>query len=319
MLVMNKPAQILMLSANAKVPLLRAFQRAGAVAHAADLSPERAAMVLADHQIVLPRSGHRAFAAALIDYCSSQSIDLVVPTRDGDLRPLADLADRLRARGTECLVPSVATIETCSDKRAFAQYCLDHGFPVPRLYTPGQKGPFFVRPRFAAGGSDGLRVDNDRDPAFRHDEDFLAQTLVEAPEYSVDIVSDFSGQAWQAVARRRVLVAGGEAQISVVEEQAELVALALKLAQALGLAGHSVIQVFLHPEHGPLLIEVNPRFGGASTLSIEAGLASPERLLSHLRGDEQAANPRDIKYGLTLLRYASDIYLMADEIAGRDR
>ena len=82
---------------------------------------------------------------------------------------------------------------------------------------------------------------------------------------------------------------------------------ALDLAGALQLVGHSVLQAFLHPERGVLWIEANPRFGGASILSIEAGLQSPARLLALLSGDETARAPRPLRNGLTLMRYGAEL------------
>jgi carbamoyl-phosphate synthase large subunit len=61
------------------------------------------------------------------------------------------------------------------------------------------------------------------------------------------------------------------------------------------------------------LIEVNPRFGGASNLSIVAGLDSPRKLIASLCGDDATmtrVNP--IQYGLKMLRYSKDLMIQDD-------
>lgn len=46
--------------------------------------------------------------------------------------------------------------------------------------------------------------------------------------------------------------------------------------------GHVTVLAFYSPDNYLNLIEVNPRFGGASNLSIVAGLDSPHRLIAIL-------------------------------------
>ncbi len=73
-----------------------------------------------------------------------------------------------------------------------------------------------------------------------------------------------------------------------------------------------MVQAFWDGQGEPLFIEVNARFGGASNLSIQAGLASPERLVMMLAGDAVVARkPRPVRYGLTMLRYSQDLLVEA--------
>jgi carbamoyl-phosphate synthase large subunit len=89
--------------------------------------------------------------------------------------------------------------------------------------------------------------------------------------------------------------------------------MALDLCARLGCIGHNVVQAFYRRETGPLLIEVNPRFGGASNLSIRAGLDSPSRIIALLAG-EKPRNPRPIRFGLTMLRYSEDMIIEDAEV-----
>jgi carbamoyl-phosphate synthase large subunit len=306
---MEKNPQVLILSANAKVPLIRAFQAAGAVVHGADISRLRAGMVFADQRVILPETGAADFADHLLTYCRDHRIALVLPSRDGDLLPLLRLKPALQDIGAIGLVPNAATIATCLDKIAFHSYCQSNNFPTARRYQPGMSGPLFIRPAVGAGSGAAYSVANADDVRFRNDDEWLAQEFVAAPEYSIDLLCDIEGQPMQAVARRRILTRAGEAQISAVEEQPELTALAMVLAENLRLVGHNVVQAFLHPTRGALLIEVNARFGGASTLSIEAGLNSPARILANLIDPKKGRQNGDILLGLTLLRYPSDHFV----------
>jgi carbamoyl-phosphate synthase large subunit len=312
---------VLILSAGAKALLVRSFAEAaharGGRVFAADLSPDNAALFEADQAILLPPSDTPAFETALLEACAAHNIDLVAPTRDGELAALAALKGRLAAIGATALVADDAALAICRDKRRFVDFCRDHGFAAPATYGLGerpQRFPVFVRPVAGAGGK-GARIVADAADLGPTD-DLLVQALETAPEYSVDVLMDLSGRPLQAVARRRLLVRDGEAVKSRVEAAPALTDKALALAAAVGLIGHNVVQAFYAPEIGPRFIEINPRFGGASNLSIQAGLASPERLLQMLQGHgEAAAAPRPITLGLTMLRYSQDRLVSEAELA----
>jgi carbamoyl-phosphate synthase large subunit len=312
---------VLILSAAAKVLLVRAFREAagprGGQVFAADIAPGNAALFEADGAALLPRSDDAGFGGALVAACRARGVGLVVPTRDGELEILAGLRARLAAQGVTALVAGPEALALCRDKRAFVAACRAQGLETPRTYAPGQapeRFPVFVRPVTGAAGAGARRVERAEDlPAGA---DLLVQDFDTAPEWTVDVLMDLSGRPLQAVARRRLQVRAGEAVKSQVMDAPDLTQAALRLCETLGLVGHNVVQAFYEPGLPPRFIEVNPRFGGASNLSIRAGLASPERLLQMLAGEaDAAAAPRPIRHGLMMLRYAEDRLVTPAELA----
>lgn len=303
---------ILILSAAAKVLLVRAFgqvaHRRGGAVIAADIASDNAALFEADQAVLIPRSETPDFADALVELCRRRDVKLVVPTRDGELAAVAALKARLAAEGVVALAPSQEALAVCRDKRRFVELCHEIGLATPRTYATGEAPeafPVFVRPVDGAGGK-GARVVTCADDLPAGD-DLLVQALERAPEYSIDVLMDLEGRPVQAVARRRLVVRDGEAVKSRVEHVPDLTAQALQLCEALGLVGHNVVQAFHTPGGDPRFIEVNPRFGGASNLSIRAGLDSPERIAQMIEGRrDQWAAPRPIEDGLTMLRYSED-------------
>lgn len=311
---------ILILSAAAKVLLVQAFQAAALPVRgrvvAADIAPDNAALFAADRAVILPRTDDPGFEDALVRVCAHHAIGLVVPTRDGELAVLSAARARLSAQGVIVLAPGPEALAVCRDKRRFTQFCHDLGLATARTYSPGEtpdRFPVFVRPVGGAGGRGARRVDA---PADLPDSGaYLVQAFDHAPEYTVDVLMDLNSAPLQAVARQRLQVRDGEAAKSRTEDIPALTDQALKLCAALGLVGHNVVQAF-HDEAGTRFIEINPRFGGASNLSIQAGLASPERILQMARGDAAgAAQPRSITYGLTMLRYAQDRIVSDQDLA----
>lgn len=312
---------VLILSAAAKVPLVRAFGEAaharGGKVLAADLGPDNAALFEADGAVILPRSDAGGFADALANACAAHAVRLVVPTRDAELPVLAAASPRLTSQGVTALVAGAEALAICQDKRRFTAFCAAQGLATPRTYAPGEapdRFPVFVRPVAGAGGQGARPIDRAQDvPAGA---EFLVQALETDPEFTVDVLLDLTGRPLQAVARSRLQVRAGEAVKSRVEDAPELEEQALALCAALGLVGHNVVQAFHAAGRPPRFIEVNPRFGGASNLSIRAGLASPERILQMVEGrGAEAAAPRPIAYGLTLLRYAEDRFVTQADLA----
>lgn len=312
---------VLILSAAAKVPLVRAFieaahAREGKV-FAADLGADNAAMFEADHALVLPRSDAPDFIDTLVRVCGANQIGLIVPTRDSELGVLSAAKPTFVDAGVTVMAPGAAALAICQDKRRFVEFCASRGLATPHTYAAGEppmRFPVFVRPVRGSGGKGAGRVDTLADlPTGR---DLLVQDLATAPEYSIDALMDFSGRPLQAVARRRLVVRDGEAVKSRTEDLADLVDQALGLCSALGLVGHNVVQAFHSSEKGVQFIEINPRFGGASNLSIQAGLASPERILQMLAGEDvEAARERPIVHGLTMLRHAEDRFVTEADLA----
>lgn len=308
----TRPA-VLVSSAAAKVLLVQSFQAAGARVVAVDISPMSAALAHADAAYLVPRVDADGALDALLALCRREAVALLVPTRDGELPFFSAHADAFGAAGTRVLVSSPAAVERCQNKRQFVDGCRHLGVPVPHTWAPGEvpdRWPVFVRPNRGAATAGAVRVADragfDYVRASRGD-DLIVQELVTAPEYSIDVLSDFAGRPLQAVARRRLQIRAGESHVSRVERRPALEAMSMRLCGAIGTVGHAVVQAFDDDRGGPRFIEVNPRFGGASNLSIAAGLDSPARLLALLRDDPSARAPRPIRDQLSMLRFSQDV------------
>jgi carbamoyl-phosphate synthase large subunit len=311
---------VLITSSAAKVLLVQSFgaaaARFGARVFTADLSGDCATAYFSAHHLILPAVAEdpERFLDALERFCREQDIGLVVPTRDGELPLFARAKERFAAQGICLLVSSLPSIELCQDKVAFTNKLQESGIPVlPHLdpASPSLVPPLFLRPRQGAGGRGIREIHNERElSAIGSLQGYVVNRLVDraiAKEYTIDVLMDFDGRPLQGVARRRDAVVAGEATISTVVDDDPLVQESLHLCQTLGLCGHNTVQAFRLEDGTMSFIEVNPRFGGASNLSIQAGLDSPARLLELLSGSEQARLPRRISIGARMYRYKQDI------------
>jgi carbamoyl-phosphate synthase large subunit len=305
---------VLITSVARKVWLVEAFRRAvspgGGRVLATDADPLAVGLRLADGRIELPRLDDPGFEAALIAACADESVQLIVPTRDGELAWFAGRRDLLGANGVKVMVAAPEVIALCQDKRAFADRCLALGFAVAAVAETLETAPSpaFARPRRGAGGRGACRVD-DMETLARLTpwDDWIVQALVKAPEYTVDLFADWDGRVISVVPRQRLRVAAGESVVGVTVEAPRLIERACQLAQQLGLVGHNTLQAFWDGGE-PLWIEVNPRYGGGAALGFAAGADTPSMLVKLAAGETVTPIVGQYERGLYMFRHSSDLF-----------
>lgn len=307
---------ILVTSLSRKVPLLLAVQRALAesprdgLVWGADSDPECVGRYFADRFWEMPPLSDPGARDGLLEFCASEAIGLLIPTRDGELTFLAGLRDELAERGTHVPIGSVAGIETCLDKLRFFEHCRAAGIATVATATSLDEldgDQFVVKARHGAGGA-GLGVGLDRAQALDHAErvaEPIFQPLAPGVEHSVDVYVNRAGRVVDAAPRTRIRVHDGESTVTETVEQPALSEAATALAESLPLRGHLVIQGFAD---GPeaVVLECNPRVGGASTLGFLAGVDSPAWAIAEALGEPVEPRVGGYRRGLRLVRYPAD-------------
>jgi carbamoyl-phosphate synthase large subunit len=310
--------------ASAKVDLVRRLRKplndANLKLVAADSDPLCAAFHFADEAILLPPTRDPTFLPVLLDHCARLRIRVVLPTRDDDLRFFAAHRAPCHAAQLWPLLSPLPSVETCLDKIDFHRHCSAHGLPVlPRFLSPPAADdlPCFVRPRRGAAGNGSGIAATPEDLNLRCGPppwtDFLVQPLCRDPEYTIDALFGPDARPVQWIARQRIRVKAGESTVARTVSIPALDRCVEALARSMPLFGPITLQAFYSDEDGPRLVEVNPRFGGASALGIQAGLDSPARLVALAQGDLRSfLLPRPLSIGLAMLRYSQDIFVQAD-------
>lgn len=271
---------VLVSSAARKVPLVRAVIDAarrldGTIeVYAGDLDPAAPAGLVADGFLALPRTTADN-AEALRRLCVENGIGVVVPTRDGELQFWAEHRDFFAEQGIDVVVSAPEAVRVSLDKRAFAEHGRAHGLPViPVLEDPAGDGRFVVKERFGAGSAS-IGLDLTAADATRHAAtlaDPIVQPFVRGEESSVDAWADRNGRIRGVVLRRRDQVVDGESRVTTTYRDPELEAECRRLLESLRLRGPVVGQLLRDSDGACHFIELNARFGGASTTAIAAGL-----------------------------------------------
>ena len=310
----------LVTSASRKLPLLRAIRGQldsvggpdAVLVVAADADPTALAAYAWPDFWAMPRidSAPERVLAEVV----GQGFDVLVPTSDADVAFYADHRDVLAARGVQAMVAGPAAVRACSDKVAFAATLLDAGLPaIPTSLDPfdpllGAAGRV-VKERRGAGAI-GTALDVDAETAAALAEALAEpcfQPFVPGPELSIDAYRTRDGRLLGLVARTRDLVIGGESAVSTTVDSSPYADLVRDVLACLDVSGHALVQVIASPA-GAVVVECNARLGGASTLSLAAGLRSLAWFALEARGEDPAVLPFEPHDGpLRLVRTAQDV------------
>ncbi len=272
---------VLMTSAGSKIPLLRALRDAArridpdATVVAGDIDPDAASRCLAAGFWRMPKL-EALDLETVVSECRRRDVRTILPTRDGELAFWAGARPALKAAGVSVIVSRPENVALCLDKLAFAEWGKAAGLPViPAARQPeGFPGSsLVVKERFGAG-SRSIGIGLSPPDARRHATGLvepLFQPLVTGSEISIDAWLTAAGAVHGLVLRRRDRVVNGESQLTTTFGDARLEAQAADILERLGLSGPVVMQAMVG-EQGLAVIEVNARFGGASTASLSVGL-----------------------------------------------
>ena len=249
-------------------------------------------------------------------------IDLLVPTVDCELEPIARAAARFEAAGIRLLLPPAPVLEVTLDKLALASAVADV-VRVPRTESATTADPsswnypVIVKPRRGSGSRDVAVVDTADELAARGlGDDMLVQELLPGEEYSVDVLADASGTVVAAVPRVRQRVDSGVSVAGYTVLDAELEGFAVAVVEALGLPFVSNVQIRRDQEGRPALLEINPRVPGSLALTVAAGVDMARLAVDSLRGGRlPAAVPHR---AVAMVRYLADHVVELDQLVEVD-
>jgi len=215
----------------------------------------------------------------LLNFCRQNSIKAIIPTRDGELPFFAAHVNMLKENGIFIMISPYATVERCLDKLLFYEVLNTFNYPAIRTTVNIDEldcRAYVVKERYGAG-SQNIALNYSKQNALKHAslmESPIFQPYIEGREVSVDLYVGKDGRCKGVVARNRELVVNGESQITRTIRDEKLESMCAKIAEKLEIYGHAVFQVLIDHDDNYHIIECNNRFGGASSLSLAAGLDS---------------------------------------------
>lgn len=302
---------ILVSSVSKKIPLVQALRKSGTALKiiGTDRNPQVIGCYFVDQFERLPGL-ENGDIEQFVKECKKLSIQGIIPTRNGELPFFAKHRERLTKEGIHCMVSEEHGVDACLDKLLFFKE-LAADFPMipSSLRLDFKASSYVVKERQGAGSLGiGLQLDEEQARNFAKQlKEPLFQPFIEGQEYSIDLYVNRTGEVMGCIARKRNLVVDGESQVTQSVRFPKLEELCSAMAKKLQLYGHAVFQALVDPQGVIHVIECNPRFGGASTLSIAMGLRSFEWFLAEVEGKDLKQLPfKRSSRELTQVRYPAD-------------
>lgn len=277
---------------------------------AADHDPHSPAKSYADEFVVAPRVDDAGYSDWLAEVLETHQIDLAVSINDFELSVWATLPTAEEWRPLVRLTAS--TQHLIEDKSAMSTALTTAGVEIPPTWIANEfphghvRGDFVTKGRFGSG-SRGLRFTNEVDlletiddavrevttrqgvPALAQDEAPPAELLVvqreiAGTEFGLDVVCDLDGRFQSVLAREKIGMRSGETDRAISTDPARFEEIALGIAKAVPHPGLVDVDVIVDPEGTPVVIDINPRFGGGYPFSHLAGAHVPSAYVAWRAG-----------------------------------
>jgi carbamoyl-phosphate synthase large subunit len=247
---------------------------------------------LADGFEEVPLAADPGFVDRLIEITRKHQADVLIPIVDMEFLPIAR-----RAKDFDCVVAlsDEETISQCTEKDKTYQAMDALGIRHPRVISVGPDTtasvgtdgdfPMFVKPRIGRASLDCYRAENREE--LKHIlpkvDDPLVTEFIDGVEMTIDTFSTLDREWVGGRVRVREMTKAGVSTKGLIIHNGTVLSQARTIVEGLGIRGFGCLQCF-NTADGPVWFEVNPRFGGASILSVASGLNSPLMLLKSIMG-----------------------------------
>jgi carbamoyl-phosphate synthase large subunit len=240
---------------------------------------------------IIPAGLAPDFAERLLSRCLELGVEVVIPTVDSELRPLAAARTQFALAGVQLLLAPDRALDLSLDKLALARAC-SGVVRVPRTESLSEETdpdswtyPIIVKPRTGSGSRDITVVLSAPElKLIEPSADFIVQEYLPGAEYSIDILSDTRGRVVAGVPRVRARVDSGVSVAGRTLHDCELERFGATVATELGLTYIANVQVRRDHADRPALLEVNPRAPGSLPLTVASGVDMPKMALDALLG-----------------------------------
>ena len=284
----------------------------------ADMVDTAPALYFCDDIKIVPRISSDNYIDSLLSICKEENVDAIIPTIDTELLKLSKHKAEFEELGVKVFISDYDKIKICRDKRYTYEYFTSIGLNSPKTFDDVENYncgfPAFIKPKDGSSSINAYKVDNMEDLKLYASkiENYIIQPFISGKEYTVDIFCDYCGNPVFITPRERIAVRSGEVLKTricqndvIIEEMKNLV----KDFKPVGQIAVQLIQDEFTKEN--YYIEINPRFGGGSPLSMKAGANSAEAMIKILNGESLCYVPYSARDNEIYSRYDQSVCVKA--------
>lgn len=236
-------------------------------------------------------------------------VDVILPFVDSAVGIAAAYRDTYTYRNVYIPVGARATAELMFDKCMSAELFLSLGIEIPATcHEWYENARLIAKPRFGSASKGIVIIDKQSEFEMLSGTEYLIQERIDKKqEITVDCFISVADGAIRAVSPRiRLEVSGGEVVRTMTIDDADVISLARKTIEKIGLRGAVTIQFIRDVDSGRLMVmEINPRLGGGVPASINAGADIAAMIVDEALG--LRPEYKDAVPGVLTVRYLDDI------------
>ena len=226
----------------------------------------------------IPFAEHPEYIEQIETICLREQIDFIIPACDEELMVLSktEVQNKLASNGTYVMCSKNHIIKAFHSKTNSEKSFKKAGIKTPRIWDGMIDADYWIEKNNKGSGSEKIKKVHINDVMVSTpttSSSRVVQEYIEGDEYSVDFLCFYTGKLLCGGVRKRTQVESGICLQSEMadKEIAELIWKdIIKLTDAFQFIGPINAQCILK-DGIPYWIDVNPRFGGSSVLTMNAG------------------------------------------------
>lgn len=275
-------------------------------------------LYLADKRyIVPPFEREDMYIDTIIDICSKEHVDVVIPVFSNDVYLFAKYENRLRESNVNFYISPFQTVDLFMNKWRSYQFFLNNDIPTLETHRLSDANkidfPIFVKPIVGSGSRNTLRINTKNELGYFistvNSSHYICQPFTMAPEFTVEILVGAQNKIVALVARQRLKTKGGLAVVSQTVDQAPFLPIIRSIFSRITFRGPINIQFFIPEDSTPLVSEINTRLAaGGSPLTRKVCSNFPLETIKFSLGLE-TSSCSEYAIGVTMMRYYTEIFV----------
>lgn len=320
----QNPYTVLFTSAGRRVALIRHFKKTFPLLNmtgrivGVDVSPDAPALHEVDAAHLICRIDEPDYIDSLVSLCAQEQVRLLFPLIDTDLMKLAQNRDDFAQAGTNAVICDSELIDVTVNKYKTHDFFKNLGIDTPQIFElendfkDDYRYPLLMKPLDGSASKGVFKINSKKELSFFREYVTrpILQEYVAGEEFTLDMLYDFQGTLRCIVPRRRIEVRSGEVSKSVIDMDPAVMEAGWNLGNQLrGARGVINVQCIRTTEGRVSFIEINPRFGGGTPLSLHAGADFPRWLLQMACGDDPGDVREAFEPDMYMLRFDDAVFL----------
>ena len=284
-----KKLNLFFTAAGRRVELIDIFRKSGLYGDllTADVSTNAPALYFGDKYFLVPKFSDPSCFDVILKIAMENEVNYIVPLIDSELDYYCKNRRLFESHGVNILLSSDCLIKTARNKCKTYKFFKEHDIPVPascRAKEDVRWFPVVAKPD-SGSSSIGVYVFKNREQLARQmmtDDSYLFQQYIDGSEVTVDIIGDGKGNMLAVCQRLRLKVRGGEVERAITISDPLIDNYIERIVSVLKPFGIINIQLFKSNDGKYFFSEINARFGGGVTLTMNAGIDIPAILRNML-------------------------------------